>query len=179
MPQAELREGETSVWPLLSFSLHAQLVTWRAEGPCCSFATRGMAAGWCHWSPAPRDGCVPGSHVPAPQGTRWTKPGQKGGSASRSLAEHLCCPLLPSCAAAGQGGSPSPPGQQPPTRALRPGIPLLPPLSRQPSHHGQNQAYIWDSTVKSSKALTACEEPPELLCAGPGCNTRKPPLHFL
>lgn len=80
-------------------------------------ATCSTAAGWRQWTPAPRDGHVSGSHIPAPWGSAWTETEQKGGSASRSLAEHLCCLLLPSHGATGLGGSPSPLCQQPPTRA--------------------------------------------------------------
>lgn len=59
------------------------------------------------------------------------------------------------------------------------GILLLPPLSHQSNHHGQNQAYIWESSTKSSKAHTAFEEPPDLPCASPGATQGRPHFHFL
>lgn len=157
------------MWPLLSFSLHTQLRTQQKRQRHCFFATCSIVAGWCQWSRAPRDGHVPGSHMSAPHDPAWAKRRIRILKAGR--ASLLSSPPLPS--ATGQGGSLSPLCQQPPTRALNLGVLLLPPLSHQPNHHGQNQAYIWESSTKSSKAHTAFEEPPELPCARPRCNTRQ------
>lgn len=156
------------MWPLLSFSLHAQVMTWRAEEPEGADSLPRAVS----WQDGVSGAQLPGTdtcltptclHHGAPHGPR---PGEKEDpEAWQSIsAAHSSPPVQP------QG----PLCQQPPTKALDLGVLLLPPLSHQPNHHGQNQAYIWESSVKRSKAPTACEEPPDLLRARPGCSTRQP-----
>lgn len=131
--------GETSAWPLLSFSLHAQRTTWRAD-ETEDAASMQRAVLW--------QGGVQGNqllgtdmcpnptylHHGAPRGPG---PGRKEDPCPEAWQTIWAVQSSPP--APGQGRSPSPLCQQPPTRALDLGNVFIPPLSHQPNHHGQNK----------------------------------------